>query len=470
MKCLHGRLAGLALVASFLTVTDGIKLNDALKLNRSVPDQNRDLMINFGDIEYISFMRVGHQTINAILDTGSFEVVVFSTECQTCGQAARYSPSLSQSHKTGQFMTLHSYGSGDTYSLEASDVVSLGPFGEKTLTFWEVVDAHMSILKNAEFNAIVGIGPPETPAADAWTSAQKSLDDVNKYFMEGKRPPSEVTNGARDSFDSALETSKSPTLLDAFGVGTFSVCMGAKPGSDGFFVWKDTSHLEKPLLFTRAPILGAHTWSVSLRNVRMQRLGSFTDTKLGCYDNTGCSVLIDSGTSLLAVPKDVLTKIQDLMVRLDANCSRLHELPNLVFELGGGLLSLPPDAYLAEVKGEVPHKLANLVRLADVTKEAHSDKDDKAAKCKVLLMESYMDSTDGPVWVFGMPFFRRYYTTFEVGTNHASRAIHVAEANEDCTPAERSSLARARPYTRRIDVRRLHAPPMLKNFKGRVRL
>jgi len=438
---------------------------------------SRDLMINFGDIEYVSYMRVGHQTVNAILDTGSFETVIFSTTCKTCGQAAKFNPSQSKTHRTGQFMTLHTYGSGETYSLEASDVVSIGSFAERNLTFWEVVDAKMSILKSAEFNAIAGIGPPETPAADAWTNAQKSLDTVNKIFDDGRRPPLEIMKSAADAFDSALETTKAQTLLDSFGVNTFSMCMGAKPGSDGYVVWKDTIHKDKPNLFTTVPILGAHTWSVSLRNVRMQRPGSVTDTKLGCSDETGCSALVDSGTSLLAVPKEVLSKIQGLMTQLDANCARLHELPNLVFEMGGGLLSLPPDAYMAEVKGAPPKNLMslNLMSLGpDFENSVNRSllrEEEESPKCKVLLMESYMESDQGPVWVFGMPFFRKYYTTFEVGENRSMRRLHVSEANDDCFPTERASLARSRPHAGRVvDIRRVHAPPMLKNFSGKVRL
>merc|ERR1719424_435215 len=165
------------------------------------------------------------------------------------------------------------------------------------------------------------------------------------------------------------------------------------------------------------------------------------------------------------------------MTSLDADCARLHELPNLVFEMGGGLLSLPPDAYMAEVKGAQTNKLAslNLMSLGpDFENSGNGSflrEEEEAPRCKVLLMESYMESDKGPVWVFGMPFFRKYYTTFEVGEDKASRALHVAEATDDCYPTERASLARSRPHAGRVvDIRRVHASPMLKNFSGRIRL
>merc|ERR1719253_1313014 len=113
-------------------------------------------------------MKVGNQTITGIMDTGSFELVIFTTKCTTCGRAASYNPNVSTTHRSGMLMTTMTYGSGDTYSMEGADVVSIGGIEGREQTFWEVVEARMPILRNAEFQAIIGLGPPETPSADAW--------------------------------------------------------------------------------------------------------------------------------------------------------------------------------------------------------------------------------------------------------------------------------------------------------------
>ncbi|CAK0893457.1 unnamed protein product, partial [Prorocentrum cordatum] len=131
---------------------------------RGVVGNNRQLMINQGDVEYVSHMTVGKQTVVGIMDTGSFELVVFSTECQSCGTAAKYSPKASSSHSTGSLMTVQSYGSGDTYSWEAADEVQIGPFPKKKQTFWEVVDARMPILKSANF---------EEPPSSGWARPRR---------------------------------------------------------------------------------------------------------------------------------------------------------------------------------------------------------------------------------------------------------------------------------------------------------
>jgi len=417
----------------------------------------RQVMVNIGDIEYVSYLKVGDQTIAGILDTGSFELVVFSTECKTCGTAAKYNPKLSKTHKPGALMTVQSYGSGDTYSWEAKDTVSIGPFDTKNQTFWEVTDARMPILRNAAFQAIIGIGPPETPAADAWTEVQKSLESVTKYYGESRRPPHDVLKDVKDAIESALEMSDTPPMLNTFDVKAFSICMGARPASDGYFTWQERQHLEKPHLFTRVSILGKHTWSVALTGVRLTRPGLFTEHKLGCFEEGGCSALVDSGTSLLAVPRPVINKVQDIVSKMNVNCDDLSSLPNLVFEMGGKLLSLPPDAYVAVVEGKVPDHLASFVRLRSLATNST-----EGTQCNVLLMESYMDSKQGPVWIFGMPFFRKFYTTFAVGDSHDSRALYIAEANDDCRPSEGASLVRTRPHKRVIDVSKVFLPPLLK--------
>ena len=54
-------------------------------------------------------------------------------------------------------------------------MVQIGAFDHRNQTFWEVVDARMPILRNSAFQAIVGVGPPETPAADAWAEVQVDI-------------------------------------------------------------------------------------------------------------------------------------------------------------------------------------------------------------------------------------------------------------------------------------------------------
>lgn len=443
-------------------------------------DSRRQVMENKGDVEYISYFTLGKQTVAGVFDTGSFELLVFSAACKTCGVAGKYDPTLSSSHKKGFLNTVQQYGSGDTSSQEASDLVSIGPFEERKQMFWEVTDARMPRLRTTNFQAVIGIGPPEAPAADAWLDAKKAIDAVQRYYKEDQLPPADTRATAKEVVKGALELSNSPTLLDNLKVKTFSICMGAQPGSDGYLTWRDEIHVRKPGLFMRVPITGDHTWSASLRNVRLTQPGG-VNSSLGCDGEEGCTVLIDSGTSLIAAPADVIKQIQDIIDNLDGDCRDLTSFPTLTFEMGGNLLTLPPDAYIAAVVGTVPEYLQHRVHVGgerptrrrsrpvqavvprnmSITAPSAALSGDSAAanQCKMLLMESYMESdSGGPLWIFGFPFFRKYYSSFSLGNDSASRALYVAEAGDDCRPAETSSLYRKLPHLRHIDVSKLGAP------------
>merc|ERR1719229_1545715 len=165
-------------------------------------------------------------------------------------------------------------------------------------------------------------------------------------------------------------------MLDNFDIKTFSLCMGTRPGSDGNIVWKDDSAFLHPERFTRIPVLGKHTWSVALSSVRLTRPGTFTESRLDCFDGKQCSALVDSGTSLLAMPNEIITKIQDHVAKLNADCN-FAQLPSLVFELGGKMLSLPPDAYVAETAGAVPASMQSLVRIREISGGGNPDTEEK---------------------------------------------------------------------------------------------
>jgi hypothetical protein len=414
-------------------------------------------MLNYGDVQYVTYLTMGKQTITGIIDTGSFDLVIFSHVCGSCGLAGKYDPWQSSTYRTGKLMTVQSYGSGDTYSVEAADFLGLASLEHKNQTFWEVISAKMPVLQNAAFQSIVGVGPPETPAADAWEAAEEAYKNVSAYYKNSTKPPESMLKSVKESIDAAVEVARSPTMLENFDIQTFSMCLGKKPGSDGYITWKDTTHEELPHLFVRVPILGTHTWSVALANVRLNGGDHRGDTAVGCAD--GCSALMDSGTSLLAVPSSIVSTFEKAVQTLQTDCTNLHELPDLVFELGGQKFYLPADAYVAEVAGQVPKYLQSFVRLRHlkVGQNDNATHDTDTGQCHILLMESFADSAHGPLWILGMPFFRRYYTSFHVGRDHDDRALYVAHAGPDCKPVPPEQAEKG-PYRRRIDPSKLHVP------------
>lgn len=474
-------------------VEDNLKsLGPEARLNKAFQEEKRQssdepwrmLMANVEETEYVSSITVGGQKLMAIMDTGSYELVVFSTDCKSCGSAARYNTTDVRSrHQVGLANATQFYGSGDLYSREAYDNMGIGPFAPEKTNFWEATEANMPILRAATFQAIIGMGPPESTAAEAWDLLREAVESVETYYEDSQEAPKDVISTAVDDFFTAVRTSSEPALPPRFKRSTFSICLGARPLSDGYFVWQDTSHLTMPSVFTRVQVQGKHSWSVELRNVRMSGAaldgtnaffmsGASTQDMLDCNGEQPCSALMDSGTSLLAMPREVIARIQDVVQRTGFDCRRqsLSDLPSLAFELDGRLFSLPPDAFMSEVdwpagdQQNVPSYMQSVVR----SHQLLSGNATGIKECNVVIMESYMDAETGPLWIFGMPFFRKYYTTFDIGKNHASRALYVAEATEDCRPAQSASFLRAHGgFKRRINITKVRPPPRLRNDRSK---
>ena len=55
----------------------------------------------------------------------------------------------------------------------------------------------------------------------------------------------------------------------------------------------------------------------------------------------------------------------------------------------------------------------------------------------------------GPLWIMGAPFFRQFYTTFEVpGRSNDNWTVHIAKASDTCHPASLDEHPRFLPRSR----------------------
>jgi len=412
-------------------------------------------MYNHADVQYYSYVSVGGQTLSGILDTGSFDLVVFDKKCAGCGPAAKYQSTRSPTYREGGFNNKLGYGSGSVDCKQAFDIVSIGPYAGVNLTFWNVFQASMPVLAAAKFESIIGVGPPETPAYDAWAAVKDDIGQVMSTISKGSLPgnnvPPPVDMSKRAAF--AVEMSHQPTLVKVDNVTYFSVCLGYKPGSSGWFTWMDTKAVDYPDLFRRVSVMGKHTWTVNMSNVH---LGSSDPEVTAAFQEcrSGCGAIVDSGTSLLLMPASAAQALRQAVGNGDFNCNDISSLPEFTFELDGEQFTLPPDAYVAKVtKG--PHWMQKVSALERGT-------------CQLAIMESTMRTDWGPLWILGMPFFRKYYTSFKFGASHSDRSIYVAHASTDCVPVEpTATLARAKVESimREVDMSSVLAPPIFRRAK-----
>jgi hypothetical protein len=433
----------------------------------------RQRLRNLQDIQYFGEVKVGDQTLEGLFDTGSFELLVFGEECGTCGSSAVYKHRLSHTFSAGERKETHSFGSGTCYSDEGYESVSLGPFSMERLPFWEVVSAQMPVLDSQQsgFQAIVGIGPPGEPAA----TAQTELDDLAKreeWHLKNNGVVPEQLQKEKQGLMQKLESErKKVSFLQALGVTTFSSCLDRASGGSGWMVWNDNSALRDPHNFVSLPVAGSLTWSLQITGMGLKGFGPSKDTPIGCQG--GCGAIVDTGTSLLAVPSDIYQKLYDLIKNMQTDCNDLRKFPDIYVTVNGHELLLPPDSYIGRVVGNVPKFMKKHVHAsADVAEFSQDDTLSPNAvqldrfranqrvrrqRCQLLLMDMGNQVTQlGPLMILGMPFFREYYTSF----NLTDRSIRVAPADDQCRPqgAVTELMVTRSHVPRKVDAATLRPP------------
>lgn len=340
------------------------------------------------NVQYYADFDIGGQNISGIFDTGSFELLVRSTRCDHCVHPTPpYNHAKSLSYEKNGTVTQHVFGSGPCQSMMGYETVSVGPLKAEGQAFWEIMTHRIAVLDTAKFAAIVGIGP---------------------NFAYGN---------------------KEQTLLMSYGIDEFSVCLQKPRGSPGYLTWGPTDGMKRNQ-FATAKVHGKHHWATRLTDVTFKASGvgkAVKDQKKGvklpCAD-TGCTAIIDSGTSLIAAPGMALMQLSQQIPAIKEDCSNLHDLPNLHFVIDGTEFTLPPQAYVMRITGA----LMEANDIWDIL--FFKPKIRKLDMCMPAFMQMDMMSGQGPVWILGMPFFRYYHTTFD----RKNEQMHFAVAGPDCEP------------------------------------
>mmetsp|Transcript_147258 Transcript_147258/g.274301 ORF Transcript_147258/g.274301 Transcript_147258/m.274301 type:complete len:556 (-) Transcript_147258:58-1725(-) len=124
------------------------------------------------------------------------------------------------------------------------------------------------------------------------------------------------------------------------------------------------------------PVSRQSYWQIGIDDV------TFNNARTGLCEK--CQVAVDTGTSLLAGPSEV---VQALGSRLDVrdDCSNFDSLPLLGFAIGDKVLNLKPDDYI----------------------------DNSGHSCSVSMMTLDVPPPKGPLFIFGDPFLRRFLTVYD---------------------------------------------------------
>lgn len=127
-----------------------------------------------------------------------------------------------------------------------------------------------------------------------------------------------------------------------------------------------------------APVTVPGYWQVAMDDITLE------NKNLGLCSASKCQVAVDTGTSLLAGPTDVVASLVEKLQVAD-DCSNLQSLPDLGFIVGDHILNLKAEDYVAQ----------------------HS------TGCSLGLMSLDIPPPKGPLFIFGDPFLRKYYTVYD---------------------------------------------------------
>jgi len=120
-----------------------------------------------------------------------------------------------------------------------------------------------------------------------------------------------------------------------------------------------------------------------------------------------CHVVVDSGTSLLSAPADIVDKLNDL-VNVSHDCSNYGQLGKLGFIMGTHILNLEPKDYVVT----------------------------DSSVCQLGLMALDVPPPRGPLFIFGIPFLQKFLTVYD----QANGRIGFAVAKHEGQVLEPASL------------------------------
>jgi hypothetical protein len=298
------------------------------------------------------------QKFNVIFDTGSSDLWVAGSDCDSsCGRHAEYNAAKSSTYVANGTAFDIMYGSGPVSGYESADVLSTGSLNVKDQIFAQVTDAQGLGLayKIGKFDGILGL---------AWPTI--SVNHVPTVFQNM------ASQGLVDK------------NLFSFYLGTESGMKGELllGGIDDNYYTGDISYV---------PLTSTTYWEVKLDGLSVD----------GVTYGAGDKAIVDSGTSILTGPSDVVSKLAESMGAKKINkaeymvpCNTAG-LPTFTYTLNGKDFTLESSDYLIP-DGDM---------------------------CLLGMMGLDVPRPNGPLWIMGDVFMRKYYTIFDVENQQVGIAL-----------------------------------------------
>lgn len=301
------------------------------------------------------------QNFEVIFDTGSSDLWVASKNCDSsCGRHAKYDATKSSTYVANGTSFDIMYGSGPVSGYQSIDNMDMGGLVVKNQEFAEVTDAEGlgAAYKLGKFDGILGLAFPVLSV-----------------------------NGVPTCFENVVDQGLVDTAQFAFYLGDSRADKGELVFG-GYDSDKFTGEL------TWVNLLSATYWEITMEGMKLG------DTS---YADSDQKAIVDSGTSLLTGPSDIVASIAKQMGAKEmghtgeylVDCDE-SKLPTMTFFIDGKAYTLDPVDYLIP-DGDM---------------------------CLLGMIGLDIPRPSGPLWILGDIFMRKYYTVFDT----ANKRVGFAEA------------------------------------------
>jgi len=307
------------------------------------------------------------QEFKVIFDTGSGNLIIPSSTCNMpgCNPHKKYTPDASSTSKAvvnerGERSTEISFGTGDISGDYYEDKFCIAEHLCTNVRFVASISQSTEPFSVTPFDGILGLGFNDLSMGDHFNI----LDDLN---ANGQLPGGVFSVYLTD---------------DAHSEISFGGYKAEQVASD--IVWAD--------------VVRESYWQVAVDDI------TFDNAETGLCKGR-CQVAVDTGTSMLAGPSDL---VEELSTKLAAkeDCSNFDHLPNIGFKIKNKVLNLSPEDYMDKEGGE----------------------------CSFSIMSLDVPPPKGPLFIFGDPFLRRFVTIYDKKGPRVGFAV-AKHASLGSTPA-----------------------------------
>ncbi|KAJ5141327.1 uncharacterized protein N7443_010703 [Penicillium atrosanguineum] len=322
------------------------------------PNSGHDVLVdNFLNAQYFSEISLGTpaQTFKVVLDTGSSNLWVPSSECSSiaCYLHTKYDSSSSSTYKKNGTEFAIQYGSGSLSGFVSQDTLQIGDLKVAKQDFAEATSEPGLAFAFGRFDGILGLGYDTI-------SVNKMVPPFYNMMNQG--------------------------LLDepkfAFYLGDAN-----KDGdnSEATFGGVDESHYTGEMI--NIPLRRKAYWEVDFDAIAL-------GDNVAELEDTG--VILDTGTSLIALPStmaELLNKeigaTKGFTGQYTVDCAARDSLPDLTLTLSGHNFTITSYDYILEVQGS----------------------------CISSFMGMDFPEPVGPLAILGDSFLRKWYSVYDVGNN-----------------------------------------------------